>query len=56
LPVGYALCFGLGWGVVGLWCGWLVGLTLVGATLLAVWARRTRELAGREVAVGDRRG
>ncbi len=40
LPAGYWLCFGLGWGVSGLWVGMLVGLTTVGVVLLAVWMRR----------------
>ena len=38
LPIGYTLCFVAGWGVIGLWIGVLIGLTLVGALLLAVWA------------------
>jgi MATE family multidrug resistance protein len=42
LPVGYYLCFLRGWGVVGLWMGWVVGLTSVGAVLLLAWARRSR--------------
>jgi MATE family multidrug resistance protein len=42
LPVGYWLCFGLDRGVVGLWFGWLVGLTTVGVGLVATWARRSR--------------
>ncbi len=42
LPVGYALCFGAGWGIVGLWIGLSIGLTLVGAALVTIWWRRTR--------------
>jgi MATE family multidrug resistance protein len=42
LPVGYALCFPLDWGVVGLWIGLSIGLTTVGVVLVLVWARRTR--------------
>ena len=42
LPVGYVLCFGAGWGIVGLWVGLSIGLTLVGAALVLVWWRRTR--------------
>ena len=42
LPVGYVLCFGVGWGIVGLWVGLSIGLTLVGAALVLVWWRRTR--------------
>ena len=42
LPVGYVLCFGAGWGIVGLWIGLSIGLTLVGAALVLIWWRRTR--------------
>ena len=41
LPVGYALCFDRGWGVVGLWVGLCIGLTLVAAALVTAWWRRT---------------
>ena len=40
LPIGAALCFRVGWGVVGLWVGLCVGLVVVAVTLLSVWARR----------------
>ena len=47
LPVGYWLCFVVGWGVVGLWVGLSIGLTSVGVVLLVVWALRIRAvLAG----------
>ncbi len=47
LPVGYALCFAAGWGVVGLWVGLSIGLMAVGITLVSVWSRRSaREVAG----------
>ena len=42
LPVGYALCFRLGWGIEGLWMGLALGLILVGSVLLAVWAQKSR--------------
>jgi MATE family multidrug resistance protein len=42
LPVGYTLCFIAGFGVVGLWIGLSVGLTVVGIVLLAVWAKKIR--------------
>jgi MATE family multidrug resistance protein len=42
LPVGYLLAFVLGWGVVGLWIGLSVGLTVVGVVLAATWWNRTR--------------
>lgn len=44
LPVGYALCFTWGRGVVGLWVGLSMGLIAVGAVLLGVWARKVRSL------------
>ena len=40
LPVGYGLCFWLGWGVVGLWVGFSAGLIFVGLLLVPVWHRR----------------
>ena len=46
LPAGYGLCFGLDWGVSGLWVGMLVGLTTVGVVLLAAWMRRLGLLYG----------
>ena len=42
LPVGYLLCFAAGWGIVGLWVGLSIGLTLVGAALVMAWWRRSR--------------
>jgi multidrug resistance protein, MATE family len=47
LPVGWWLCFGAGWGVMGLWIGLSVGLTLVGIVLVAVWARKSRSIDAR---------
>jgi MATE family multidrug resistance protein len=44
LPVGWSLCFLAGWGVVGLWTGLSVGLTLVAITLVGVWMKTTRRL------------
>jgi len=40
LPLGYTLCFTLGYGVVGLWIGLSAGLMVVGLTLIAIWWRR----------------
>jgi MATE family multidrug resistance protein len=40
LPSGYALCFVAGYGVVGLWWGLTIGLTICGVALLVVWSRR----------------
>jgi len=42
LPLGYALCFGLGVGVVGLWWGLSSGLIICGVALLVAWTRRIR--------------
>jgi MATE family multidrug resistance protein len=52
LPIGYALCFELGWGAPGLWVGLSVGLIAVGLLLLYVWAQRveSREEARRVAA------
>ncbi len=44
LPVGWGLCFGAGWGVVGLWLGLSVGLIIVGAMLVHAWARAASRL------------
>jgi MATE family multidrug resistance protein len=46
LPVGYALCFRLGFGVVGLWTGLSIGLIFVAIGLMAVWWRRIHALPG----------
>ena len=45
LPIGYLLCFAIGWGVVGLWIGIATGLFLVGSFVTAIWWGRTRTLA-----------
>ena len=42
VPVGYVLCFRLGWGAPGLWLGLCVALLAIGGTLIGVWRRRTR--------------
>jgi MATE family multidrug resistance protein len=44
LPVGYALCFVAGYGVIGLWWGLSLGLVICGVALLVVWAQRARQL------------
>ena len=51
LPVGYALCFWLGWGVVGLWLGLSLGLILVGVLLVPVWHYRIETV--RKAAMAD---
>jgi MATE family, multidrug efflux pump len=47
LPVAAVMAFGLGWGVIGLWAGLSISLTLVGVVLIAVWRRRLVELHAR---------
>ena len=44
LPVGYLLCFVVGWGVIGLWVGVSAGVVVVGSLLLAIWWVRERAL------------
>lgn len=44
LPVGYFLCFVLGWGVLGLWIGLSLGLISVGVVLLFAWSRKVERL------------
>lgn len=45
LLLGLTLCFGFGWGVLGLWGGLAAGIITVAATVLAVWRHKTRDLA-----------
>ena len=45
LPVAYWLCFNRSWGVIGLWFGLSIGLTIVGILLLGVWRSRSRAVA-----------
>jgi multidrug resistance protein, MATE family len=40
LPVGYVLCFRLGWGVRGLWIGLSIGLVVAALVLTVVWWKR----------------
>lgn len=44
LPLGYTLCFTLGYGVIGLWWGLSSGLIICGVALLTVWYRRIHAL------------
>ncbi|MEO7145565.1 MAG: MATE family efflux transporter, partial [Bryobacteraceae bacterium] len=39
LPLGYYLCFHLGWGITGLWIGLCVALILIGSVLVPAWRR-----------------
>ncbi|MDE2757862.1 MAG: MATE family efflux transporter, partial [Acidobacteriota bacterium] len=45
MVLGYWLCFHLNWGVQGLWVGLSAGLIGIGAVLLGVWTRKSRELS-----------
>jgi len=45
LPVGYALCFHYGWGVIGLWIGLSSGLVVVAIALTIAWARNASRIA-----------
>ena len=40
LPLGYVLCFRLGWGVLGIWIGLCGGLMMIGSALLITWHKR----------------
>lgn len=40
IPAGYVLCFKLGWGALGIWCGLCGGLMMIGSALLFAWHRR----------------
>jgi MATE family multidrug resistance protein len=44
-PVGWALCFRYGWGVIGLWVGLSIGLTFVAVVLTLAWHWKSRHLA-----------
>jgi len=44
LPLGYALCFMAGMGVVGLWWGLSLGLVICGIALSMIWNYRIRHL------------
>ena len=40
IPLGYFLCFRLGWGALGVWIGLCIGLMIIGSALLITWHRR----------------
>jgi multidrug resistance protein, MATE family len=44
LPLGYALCFPTGLGVIGLWWGLSLGLIICGVALSIVWTYRIQQL------------
>ena len=45
LPLGYVLCFKLGWGALGIWIGLCGGLMIIGSALLITWHRRKLQTA-----------
>jgi MATE family multidrug resistance protein len=51
LPLGYFLCFRLGWGATGFWVGFCVALILIGSTLLFFWRRREKTFLSVEQAL-----
>jgi MATE family multidrug resistance protein len=58
LPLGYYLCFAVGWGAAGVWTGLCLALILIGSSLLLLWRREEKSFAGRlvpvnEVRIGD---
>ena len=44
LPLGYYLCFSVGWGAVGLWAGLCLSLVVIGLVLTGAWWRVTKRL------------
>jgi multidrug resistance protein, MATE family len=40
IPLGYFLCFRLGWGALGIWIGLCIGLMAIGSALLLAWHAR----------------
>jgi len=40
LPLGYVLCFRLGWGALGIWIGLCGGLMIIGSALLLTWHKK----------------
>ncbi len=51
LPLGYALTFPAGYGVVGLWIGLAAGLAVSGVAILLAWNRKADALARGEFAL-----
>jgi MATE family multidrug resistance protein len=50
LPLGYVLCFIVGWGATGLWAGLSLALILIGLVLLAVWTRKVHAMVAAHAA------
>ena len=42
LPLGFFLCFGLHWGIYGLWIGLTAALIVIALALLVRWRRDAR--------------
>jgi MATE family multidrug resistance protein len=42
LPLGFFLCFGLKWGIYGLWIGLTLALIVIASALLLRWRRDAR--------------
>jgi MATE family multidrug resistance protein len=40
IPLGYFLCFRLGWGALGVWIGLCTGLMIIGFALLIAWHKK----------------
>jgi len=51
LPLGYALCFHLHWGALGIWSGLCLGLIIIGSALLIAWNRRLKPRRAQQFAV-----
>jgi multidrug resistance protein, MATE family len=43
LPLGFFLCFGLRWGIYGLWIGLTLALIVIALALLVRWNRDSRK-------------
>lgn len=46
LPIGCWLCYRQGWGVFGIWWGFLISLFLVSASLVPAWMRKSHAASG----------
>ncbi|MBK5293181.1 MAG: MATE family efflux transporter [Acidobacteriia bacterium] len=44
LPLGYYLCFSVGWGAVGLWAGLCLSLIAIGVVLTGAWWRMAKRI------------
>jgi len=46
LPLGYHLCFAVGWCAAGLWIGLSLALILILVALLLFWRRKVESFSG----------